>query len=127
MPNPNVAEMHKKSLLSPNIGKHGKNKKTLMREVARQKAIDGMAEMYKSQIIKNMPEIAKANMEEAKKSSGWKDREFVLKHTVGEGKAGENKGDRHLHLHKYGDTELTDIQRKLIEEYEAKLKEVKTQ
>lgn len=37
------------------------------------------------------------------------------------------KGEKHLHLHKHENSnELTDVQRKLIEEYENKLKELKT-
>lgn len=123
MPNPNVAKMHLKALESPNHGKRGQSKKTLMKQAARDEAIKHMAEMYKGQLIKNLPEITEIQMTEAKKPEKTAERIYVLDR--GLGKADE-PAQKHLHLHKHEGGELNEAARKLIEEYEAKLRELKT-
>ena len=120
-----LAEYRKLALLSDRIGKHGPNKKNLLRKEARERALEEMKEMYKAEALRNLPDIVNVHMEKAKDAeSGWKDREYVLSEFVGEA---EKKAEKHLHLEFHKHEELGEAGKKLIEEYEAKLKELKTQ
>lgn len=118
-----MIEANKIAVLSPNIGKRGPSKKTLMKQAARDEAIRQMTEMYKAKVIKNLPEIAEVQMQEAKNPEKTSERIYVLDRALGKF---EEAPQKHLHLHKHENNELSELQRKLIEEYETKLKALKT-
>ena len=60
MPNPNLAEARKKALESPQIGKHGKAKKTLEKE-KRRAIFDEMVSEEWKEIIGILPATYKAD------------------------------------------------------------------
>ena len=113
--NEQLIEANKKSLESPNIGKHGPRKSTLLKREAEERYIEKLVEEFEP--------ILKVHLEEAKKPKNVTERLQAIKAILG---TDEEKGDKHLHLHKYENSELNEVQKKLIEEYEQKLKELKT-
>ena len=112
----NLLEASKKALESPDNGQRGKGKLTLLREEAEERFVEELKEDYK--------EIIKVHKEEAKKPVNYQERRDLLKRVLGE--VEESKPEQHLHLHRHEDSELSEAKRKLLEEYEAKLKELKT-
>ena len=116
---PNMEEMTKKALESPNIGKHGKRKIT----IAKEKALKELAlKHYEQQLPKNFPKIVKVHFEEAEKPKNRQEREFLLGRVIPQ--AGEEKKEeKHLHLHQHG---ITPKEKELAEKYEQQLKELKT-
>ena len=108
---------------SPNIGKRGPHKSTLLRRQATQMALEELKNKYKSELVKSLPEIIDVQMQEAKKPRNRQERESVLDRALGRP---DEKPQLNLHLHKHEEGELSEARRKLIEEYETKLKELKT-
>ena len=115
--NKNLDKAREKALLSPNIGKRGPHKKTLLKRKAVEEAIKGLAVGYQREILKHYPDVFKVHVDQAKDEKGWKDREFFLKKAVGVPDDEKTKPEQHLHIH--ADPDML----KLIEEYELKLKE----
>jgi len=116
MANPNPIEAREAALKSPNIGKRGKGKLTLIREQA-QEEFDKLAK-------EKYLDIFLIHINEASKLKNYQERRDFLKRILGET---DDKAEKHLHLHKHEeDTELTEAKKRLIREYEDKLKELKT-
>ena len=112
--NPNLEEALAKAHVSPNVGKRGEGKKTIARREA-------MRALYEEKLAPEFEEITDIHIQEAKKPRNYQERRDAIKRIVGEAEEG---GDKHIHFHKH--EELTPERRQLIEEYEAKLKELKT-
>lgn len=122
--NPNLAEARKKALQSPNIGKRGPNKATIER--ALDVIFEGKRTVgFKRKAIQNHDEIVDIHLKQSKNPKETKDRELYLKNTIYRDTKGEDESSKHLHLHFH--QELTSEQRKLVEEYEAKLKAIKVE
>ena len=109
-----LIEANKKAVLSPNTGKRGLNKTTLLKRAAE--------ERYVEKLVREFDPIIDVQLKEAKKPENVTERIHVTKVVLSVGD--EERGDKHLHLHQH--SELNDAERKLLEEYEAKLKELKT-
>ena len=111
-----LKEARKLAVESPDIGKHGPRKTTLLKRKAE--------EIYVRKVAEKIGKITDIQLQEAEKPRNVTERIHVTRIIMGE--VGEKKeGDKHLHLHNEI-SELTEAQRQLIEEYEAKLKELKT-
>ena len=107
-------EYREKAVLSPNTGKHGPRKSTLLKREAEERYIEKLVEEFEP--------ILKVHLEEAKKPGNVTERLQAIKTILGTDE--EKKGDKHIHLHQH--SELSEESKKLIEEYEQKLKELKT-
>ena len=70
-----LIEANKKAVKSPNHGKHGKRKLTLLREKAEQQFVEELKEEYK--------DILRIHREEAKKPKNYQERRDLLKRLLG--------------------------------------------
>jgi len=115
--NEQLDEARELSKLSPDVGKRGKGKITLMREEAADVFVEEVKDQYK--------EVFQVHIEEAKKIKNYQERKDFINRVLED--ITEGKIDTHVHLHKHEEVgEVADAKRKLIVEYEAKLKEIKT-
>ena len=111
-----LSKAREKALESPTIGKHGKTKLTLLREEAEDKFVEEIKDSYL--------EVFKVHKGEAKKPRNYQERRDFIDRIIRKLERDESKTEQHLHQHLH--LELTPERQKLIEEYEQKLKEIKT-
>jgi len=73
----NLIEARKKALKSPRIGKHGKNKKTIQKELVEKEA----RAYFITEVMKNFPEITIKEIQEAMKD--FRVRHYVIDQVIG--------------------------------------------
>lgn len=123
--NEQLAEARKLAVLSSRYGKRGPSQKTLIKREARERATEGLKEHYLATGIRELPEIIKIQYQQAKIPKNRQEREYVLDRNLGKSPLQEGFPNQ-VHFHQHIHQDLSDEQRRLIEEYEAKLREIKT-
>lgn len=76
--NPNLAEARKLAASSPNTGKHGKAKKTLLKEEIIREGNQGLIRAYRGELLERFPTIRRVRLQEAEKPKNVQERKYVF-------------------------------------------------